>query len=215
MFTGHASMIPQIEIPAAAPQFDHRIAVDARSIFPEEDKRPPVNDGGRPHGLKLLDCRQSEQQNAFLAEYHQLCDRIDAFVAHEKAERISELERQRDAQRILCRSCEDSLKEIRANLASASQRVNDHATVLNAAKHRFAETERRPFDTAYPTAQEVQQWAQKRSDAKATLEVEQQRAADLGQSQIAWGYRFEEEAKKLNEADEQLRAIDRELKNLK
>jgi hypothetical protein len=204
------SMIPQIEIPSAPPDFSQTYAPSVRDLVREREPK------GRPTLLvRLGELPPSPARDELLSRFALICRDVEHFIFEAKADRVAELEHQRDLQRQVCRQAEDELKQVRIDLGRANTALAAHAAELGAARRAWTEAQRAPFDSRYPMPAESAAWDGKRAAARAVLNNEETRHQDLQQSILQLTYRFESAAKALNEADEVLRAIDRELASLR
>jgi chromosome segregation ATPase len=214
MFKGFGSQLGnglKIESPTSEPlmpEFAAAHVTNASSIFPDAKPAP------KPLLQRLLDCDQSPQRDALLGKLALLSEEVERFLLAARAQHIAALQLRREEQRARCRAAEDALKDIKIELAQARQRLDNHAPALNSARRERMYAEHNPVDSAYQSPSEIAAYQANRSAAQEACSREEARHRELEQSINPLVFAWENAGKMLSEADEVLRSLDSELRNL-
>jgi chromosome segregation ATPase len=165
MFTGGSGFSPQLPTPGwAAPDFSQTPAPSGSEIFREPAPAPP---NPRPHLDNLLAAPQSPERDALLAEYFDICEKVERFIAESKSQRITQLQVEYDSQWAECRRLEGDLARVVSEGAHWSAIANQKSMAVTEISNRLS-TIQRP-NTRFPTAQEIAAYDAARTTIKKEI----------------------------------------------
>ena len=215
MFTGgHGGFTPQIELPnpgwAPPPDFSQMNAPTASEIFPEP---PPTAPNLRPHIPGLMAAPPSTERDTLIAQYLDICEKVEQFIVRSKSERAAKVQTEFDAQWLECRRLESELGRVTSEIAHWQGLANTKALSVSQINERLSEVQRP--NTNFPTAQEIAAYDGARSAIKNELAAHH---AEIKQAQIFIGgleSTLAELRKKLNGGTEALAALRQRMNALK
>ena len=117
-----------------------------------------------------------------IAQYLDICEKVEQFIHRFKSQRAIELQSQYDAQWLECRRLESELARVTSEIAQWQGLANAKALAASQINERLSEV-RRP-DTRFPTAQEIADYDVARLAIKNELATHHE---EIKQSQIFIG----------------------------
>jgi hypothetical protein len=216
MYEGR-SLVPQLPIPVALPDFSRTHAPSVSEIFPEPK---PVD--VRSFGQKLMEIRSRMLNDGASAEevahcekllftYSTLEQEIIAFLASARQAHLERLEAKRGELWAACRRLEDSALAASNEVAALQNSLNNQAHVVSEWRAKVQEAAAPPFATRFPNQAEVQTWNGRLEGARAELAKaiggQQKTDSTLRAARIE----HEEIARSLARKVDELRAADSEL----
>lgn len=215
MFNGRQG-IPQFQIAAPTPDVSQTNAPSFDAfVKPSVKPAPPLTD-------RLVEARFEmhragvaqetlSQCDALIVEFSALSERVEEFLRASRSQHVATLEAKRADLWSKCREVENTLKSTMREIGRLNGQINSQSADVNAWRDKAADAARRPFETSFPTQEELDTWGTKRAAVGAELAKHEARLQEIRrESQFAEVARHEA-AQQLATLVEQVRAVDGEL----
>jgi len=163
--------------------------------------------GATPERLSACDAR--------IVALHSEIEKCETFIADARQELIDRLEEQRVSLWDRCRSAEDRSKAATLEIGRLNGLLNHVVQALGAARAKLQEASAKHFDTRFPNARELDEWAARRAAAQAEFDAAESRHRDVVREFSFAEVSLHDSKNTLAELEEQLRQIDEQLAALK
>src|ERR1700733_3140241 len=148
---------------------------DARDIFREPGPKVPQKNQGE----KLAETPQTPERDLLLSQYFGIVEAIEKFLSEHHDKRVTTLEQQRADLWAKCRTAEGAVRSAVVELGRLNSQINSQSGEVNTWRSKATDAAIRPFDTQFPSADEINDWNAKRAAVGVELARHEERLQDL------------------------------------
>jgi hypothetical protein len=214
-----AARVFGLDSPAPAPMVaDLSHVTDAREVFPEP--RPGVR--ALSTFEKLAAIRSRMQTAGAAPEQIRLCDQllvdysalektIEKFLHEYNEKHVTTLAQKRADLWAKCRTAETAARSAVFEIGRLNSQINSQAAAVNGWRNKATDAAIRPFDTSFPTREELDEWNAKRVAVGIELANHETRLQEIRRAAQFAEVERHEASQELARVVEELRVIDAEL----
>jgi hypothetical protein len=151
--------------------------------------------------------------DALIVEHSALCETIETFLIESQLQHVAALQVKRADLWAKCREAENAEKAALSDLGRLNALLNGNSAEVNAWQTKYADAARQPYDTSFPTIDELNSWNVKRAAVKAELDRHEDRQKEIQREMQFAKVARHQAVEELHKLVEQLRAADTQLNN--